>query len=838
MRSVRSCAGSRGIPLRVSPAAQFRSSLLLTVVLILTASVHDPRRVAQQKGTRMATKRQDEYVDLRRLSAPPKFQKPKRIHPRRNLPLTGEGVEREFHSTSTRALLAPLALNPADDVKIVLNSELTEPGQEHTASNVGEPSCAMNGNVVFYTGNWYAAISTDGGKTFGFIDPASTQKSTDPAGCTFCCDQVVHYIPQLDTFVWLLQYGPDTGDNIQRLGFASSADLAAGNLRFRFFDLTTAMLGVPGAFMDFPDVAVGANSLYVTTNVFTPGKVQSAVFRLPLSGIAANAMTVDVHLSSPDLDSCRVVQNCGTTAYFAAHKDTSTLEVFAWPEGHPAPTATSVPVARWIGGNTGYRSRTPDGRRWLDRADPRLTGATMTGKEAWFAWGVDRNSNHRPQPFVQIARIDTTTMTLLENINVFDPDSATCYGALSTNAKNEVGISYMIGGAVFPSHVVGILTGAQRNVIAAASERSPLSDNDGRFSWGDYLTVRRARPDENLFAATGYTLKGKSDSDNRDSTPRFVLFGRASDTGQPAGGDPGGGGTGDTTGPTVSAGPGPITDVNQLTTVSPQVAMEIKKACGLLTPHAAPAEEELPQAIEPRKVTAPGKERWPVKVGTDDDVALVGKNIINNKDLGRGIVETTVEELITIPRPAGMTKVTSDPPGFRTKRARPAELVIWRITARITALKLEDDGDYHLVLQGSSGEMMIGEVPTPTKTFLGNSPWLANIKAVRSAVDDKLLSKLSPHDFLAFGNTLVPREAVSTEVQAVVREAIRSLPMPASFAFSREDLDTGLPTFKTQVKPTDARITGVGFFDRVHGQMGVSQFKGIELHPILRIEWL
>jgi len=791
----------------------------------------------------MATKRQDEYVVLQRLSAPPRFQKPKRIHPRRFLPLTGEGVEREFHSTSTRALLAPVASNPADDVKIVLNSELAEAGQEHTASNVGEPSCAMNGRIVFYTGNWYAAISTDGGKTFGFIDPASTQKPTDPAGSTFCCDQVAHFIPQLDTFVWLLQYGPDTGDNIQRLGFISTADLAAGNLRFRFFDLTTAMLGVPGAFMDFPDIAVGANSLYVTTNVFTPGQVQSAVFRLPLSGIAGGAMTVDVHVSSPSLDSFRVAQNCGTTAYFAAHKDTSTLEVFAWAEGQTNPVPTSVPVARWIGGNNGYRSRTPDGRRWLDRADPRITGATMAGKEAWFAWGVDRNSNHRPQPFVQIARIDTSTMTLIENINVFDPDSATCYGALSTNAKNEVGISYMIGGAVFPSHVVGILTGAQRYVIAAAGERSPLSDNDGRFSWGDYLTVRRARPDENLFAATGYTLKGKADSDNRDSTPRFVLFGRASDTGSTTGGDSGaggdGGGNGDVSGPpTVGAGPGPITDVNQLNTVSPQVAAEIKKACGLLAPHAAPEEEELPAAVEPRKVTAPGKERWPVKVGTDDDVALVGKNIIGNKDLGRGIVEATVEELITIPRPAGMTKVTSDPPGFRTKRARPAELVIWRITARINALKLEDDGDYHLVLQGPSGETMIGEVPTPTKTFLGNSPWLANIKDVRSAVDDKLVSKLSPHDFIGFGTTLVPREALTSEVQAIVRNAIRSLPLPASFPFSREDLDTGLPTFKTRVKPTDARITGVGFFDRVHGQMGVSQFNGIELHPILRIEWL
>ncbi|MEA2464582.1 MAG: hypothetical protein QOJ98_2329, partial [Acidobacteriota bacterium] len=745
-------------------------------------------------------------VVLLQLAAPPKFQKPKRIHPRRRLPLIDEGFERQFHSMSTRAILAPAA-GGADDLRLVVNSELLRPGEQRTASNVGEPSCAINGNVVFYTGNWYASVSTDGGKTFGFVDPQSTQKPTDLPN-RFCCDQVVHYIESIDTFVWLLQYGnPDDRDNIQRLGFIKSADIAAGNLRFRFFDLTTALLGVPGAFMDFPDIAVGGNSLYVTTNIFLPNEVGSAVFRLPLAGIANGPITTDVYVSM-QLQSFRVAQNCGTTAYFAAHQDTSTLQVFSWREGDAAPTSQPVGVARWIGGNAGYRSRTPDGRRWLDRADSRLTGATMANNELWFAWAVDRGSNHRERPFVQIARINANNMALLENINVFDPDSATCYGALSSNARNEVGISYMIGGAVFPSHVVGILTGASRHVVAAEGERSPLSDSDGTFQWGDYLTVRRV-PGGNLFAATGYTLKGKVDGDNLDATPRFVVFGRASDAG---GGSipPGGGGGGEE--PVVinpiTEGAGPITDVSLLPTVTPSVAAQIKAACGMfLPPHDDFAEEALPP-LAPKKVTAPGKERWPVKVGTDDDVALVGKNIIGSKNLGRGIVEATVEELIAIPRPTGMTQVSKDPPGFLRKRGRPTELVIWRVDVTITAMKLEDDGDYHLVMQGVSGDMMIGEVPTPTKTFLGKSPWLANIKEVREAVDNKLVSKLSPHDFVPLGTTLVPREAVSPELRSVMREAARNMTLPQSFAFAGEDFETGMPTFRTKVKPTDARVTG------------------------------
>lgn len=54
------------------------------------------------------------------------------------------------------------------------NSELLTPGQQGIASNVDEPSVAVNGDVVCYSGNWYAARSADGGKTFQYIDPAES----------------------------------------------------------------------------------------------------------------------------------------------------------------------------------------------------------------------------------------------------------------------------------------------------------------------------------------------------------------------------------------------------------------------------------------------------------------------------------------------------------------------------------------------------------------------------------------------------------------------------------------------------------------------------------------
>jgi uncharacterized membrane protein YgcG len=792
-------------------------------------------------------------VEVRHLDAPPTIKKPKRIHARRLLPFVKEGVERNVHSRSPRVMIA----RPQDatqDIQIVLNTPLTQPAQNRTSSNVGEPSVSVNNDVVFMTGNWYASISTDGGNTFKFIDPNSMSQPNDPPGVTFCCDQVVNYMPSIDTFMWLMQYGPSTGDNIQRLAFAKTDDVKAGH--WQIFDITTQMLGVSGFFMDFPDLAVGANFIYMTTNCFGPDgqTVGSAVVRIPFTSLDQGSPTIEKYVDM-NFFAFRVAQNCADTAYFAAHKDTSTLTVFSWPEAQPAPTSTDVAVARWMGTNA-YVSRTPDGRRWLDRSDTRITGATLAGSELWFAWAVDAGSNHRPQPFVQMARLNVADLSVIEDVNLFDTDSAICYAGLSTNAKNEVGVSYAIGGAVFPSHVVGFMSGTRNNVVAGKGDRSPVADSQGHFDWGDYLTVRPVfsqRQPGNLFAATGYSLLGTQDGDNVDATPRFVTFGRAGDAGGGNGSSSSssdgsssssssGGSGSSSSGGTVGAGP--ITDVNQLRTVSPTVAAQIKAACGV---QVGARVFLRPQALRPELVTKPGSERWPVKTGQDPDRDSVGKNVVNGQDLGAGIVPATVEELISVPRPAGMEDPSVDPPEFRSKRAGLAETTIWQVEGNIIVLNQEADGDNHLVFQGASGATLVAEVPTPTPTFVGDSPWIQNIQEARQAVDDKLVQPLNPLDFVLppGGRKLVPRNSLSGEfpvpspgqtVGAGARNTA-SFQMPQSFRTPEPGKEGMMPTFQTAVKPTAARITGVGFFDRAHGATGAAP-NVIELHPVLKIEWL
>ncbi|HEX7252595.1 MAG TPA: hypothetical protein VF376_06915, partial [Thermoanaerobaculia bacterium] len=55
-----------------------------------------------------------------------------------------------------------------------------------------EPSLAVNGDLIFSTGNHYAQLSTDAGKSFSFIDPAT---AFPPVKIGFCGDQRTIYAP-------------------------------------------------------------------------------------------------------------------------------------------------------------------------------------------------------------------------------------------------------------------------------------------------------------------------------------------------------------------------------------------------------------------------------------------------------------------------------------------------------------------------------------------------------------------------------------------------------------------------------------------------------------------
>jgi hypothetical protein len=160
-----------------------------------------------------------------------------------------------------------------------------------------------------------------------------------------------------------------------------------------------------------------------------------------------------------------------------------------------------------------------------------------------------------------------------------------------------------------------------------------------------------------------------------------------------------------------------------------------------------------------------GVERWAVKTGTDPNVGSV--------DLLHP-VRTTIQSLRSIVAPV----LNPNPP--YDSRFAPTENTVFKVNGNITAYKLEDDVDYHIVLQDPVGNTIVTEIPSPACDG-SSGPFDALVSAVRAKFDSHF---------------------------------------------------TAIDTFQTASVPV--QMTGVGFFDFIHGQTGVAP-NGIELHPILDI---
>jgi hypothetical protein len=176
---------------------------------------------------------------------------------------------------------------------------------------------------------------------------------------------------------------------------------------------------------------------------------------------------------------------------------------------------------------------------------------------------------------------------------------------------------------------------------------------------------------------------------------------------------------------------------------------------------------------------------------------------------------------------------------YQNRRAEPVELVIWKVDADITVIKKEADGDLHMVLQGISGDTMIAEVPKPDRAFVAEgSPWFDAVKQVRGKIADRFGQTFAQTPFTQLNAKFAMPAAPLTMAPASPPAAPAGGPAAPLLTEPPDgDIFDALPPFKAKVPQTPVTITGVGFFDRVHDQTGVAMKNGIELHPVLAIEF-
>ncbi len=183
-----------------------------------------------------------------------------------------------------------------------------------------------------------------------------------------------------------------------------------------------------------------------------------------------------------------------------------------------------------------------------------------------------------------------------------------------------------------------------------------------------------------------------------------------------------------------------------------------------------------------------GTERWAVKDGTDPQALSI---------------DLTAAQTIDIASLASLHQPHI--PNDNTTRVVPDETHLYKVQAHLIKWKHETDSDYHLVLTDDTlsypdgpsaqptGHSLIGEIPDPNcfgganGSFGTSSPFSGGITSARAAMDQQFPNADQTGAWNDAGGTLV-------------------------------------------------EITGIGFFDKPHGQTGRAS-NNLEIHPVLSISF-
>jgi len=426
-----------------------------------------------------------------------------------------------------------------------------------------DTSGADAGNTILVTGNWksFGRASADGGMTFNTLDPTTIF----PSGPTYrfigrrriqldggiCCDQIVQYVPQINKFIWLMQFsgtcGGTCGRNKLRIAAASPSVVANGG-SWTYWDLTSSTFGLPSSTpnMDYPDMAVGTNTLYVSVDNVGAGLL---AMRIPLSQIASSS-SINIGYTRPS-DSAtayggHLTQNVGDTGYWAGHVNNRTLRVFSMRDGENVYRWRDVSIDSWCNGANS--SSVPGGTDWLGGSGGfpgnAVLGSTLRSDDLWFAWGAGHamasgtpGTCNFTNSHIQIVVLDPRDYHRISQMQVWNSSIAFAYPSLASNTQGEVGMSLGYGGGSnHASHAVGFW--GDFVVYTTTAGDTSLT----RF--GDYVNIRRSWPSGNLFSAEGYSTRianatnncpsngtfaaGFGSSNNFCFDPHYVVFGRPS----------------------------------------------------------------------------------------------------------------------------------------------------------------------------------------------------------------------------------------------------------------------------------------------------------------------
>lgn len=412
---------------------------------------------------------------------------------------------------------------------------------------VMETSVANKDKLVFYTGNWFAARSTDGGVTWTYINPS------DVVMGDFCCDQDIIYDPHHQMFIWYLQGREDKSTGENRIQIGVSNDTKSWWFgTYRATDINSTWTHQNS---DYPHIALGDNYLYVTMNMYKQDQLtkksqflQPLILRISLNDLAESVTkdkpimpSFDYYYDPSGIFTFTPIQGAKETMYWAAHVSNARMRIYQWNESLSQASIKTfnrdipawTPLVRGHGTCLG-----PDGNDWCGRGQSKIRSGFITKNIIGFLWEADKGGKSANNATFTYPYVDAATFKINNNISyigrpyLWSPDFAWMYAFASPDKNGNVAIESFFGGGDFnPSLSVGIgnnfngssLPWNMKQLVNSTNGPTPFLPFVTRTDlWGDFIRMRPFNGDGPGWIGSGWTLQGGSQMINLQ--PRYFEF--------------------------------------------------------------------------------------------------------------------------------------------------------------------------------------------------------------------------------------------------------------------------------------------------------------------------
>lgn len=413
-------------------------------------------------------------------------------------------------------------------------------------SNIVEGSVSNSGRYGYYTGNWFAARSTDMGRNWSYVNPYSDFSN-------FCCDQITVHDPSRNDFYWYRQGVPytDGGGNYENV-FKLSVDTGWDMSTYctYTFQPTDVNGNWTNQWWDYPHIQIGADHLYIATNVFDNNNIwtRTVMLRFPLDSLSTCAGFSYNYFDVTDWFTWVPVQGADHVMYFASNwpnssPQNSRIRIWEWPEDSGTVSWVTRDVAAWNLTGRGDATCGNSSNNWTQRFDQRMMAGTRyidddiaNGRNLllWM-WNVAEDGTNFQEPYVDAALFYEDDLTQVSGGQgrpyVFSDSFCWAYPALAANKRGDLSL-VLSGGSPSdgePDAYYAInddFNGSPPNWTVNTLAQSNARPSDS--VWGDYNTIRQHLPVGTSWVGATHFIPGSSDCSNC-SSPIYAAFGRERD---------------------------------------------------------------------------------------------------------------------------------------------------------------------------------------------------------------------------------------------------------------------------------------------------------------------